>query len=495
MNVDCCSLRPPRYWIFFSPYNEASNSTSFAEGKTYYHDVFSFTNRIRAKADSRGSGQWVAANLTAKLDLCLNGGAELWLNLNVGFKSFAISGFDLKSLSTESYIVLGRHAGTATTEYTQILTVYHHTNAALRVSLPKPTNSTILSNFMANITETKEIWFDLYGPVFSSYANDVPHGRPMPPPNNYKLQGRRYLPNPYATQNKFQEPQGRQNYRTPLNRPMANYGSRQYLPQQKPSDRWHNHTILFGSLLKAAPIFPTYPIDSNDNYHISNTLLLNVDSTITKNKFATTYRSAFDKSQSPILCSICNESFSSRNRSHNHIRTLHGKSKNPPLVETDPLSIVVSTAKNSIFPPGFGFRGLRYAQIQIMLHSPGNDKNWVCLDSGCTMSLIDKNFLLQQYPTAKLLTMSTPMTVRGIGNHTYDTSQFLQVDIFLPKGKVSAGHIKKILHVVNCLPAKVLLGVDIMSPEGWCVNFESQTLTLPHCSGIQLPYSSQISIP
>lgn len=131
-----------------------------------------------------------------------------------------------------------------------------------------------------------------------------------------------------------------------------------------------------------------------------------------------------------------------------------------------------------------------------MLHSPANDKTWVCLDSGCTMSLIDKNFLFQRYPTAKLLTMSTPMTVRGIGNHTYDASQFLQLDIFLLNGKGSAGHIKKELHVVNCLPAKVLLLVDIMSLEGWCVDFESQTLTLPHCSGrYPSSYSSQISIP
>ncbi|KAI6250649.1 hypothetical protein HI914_00195 [Erysiphe necator] len=26
-----------------------------------------------------------------------------------------------------------------------------------------------------------------------------------------------------------------------------------------------------------------------------------------------------------------------------------------------------------------------------------------------------------------------------------------------------------------------------MPPKGWCVDFESQTLTLPHCSGIQVP--------
>ncbi|RKF57756.1 hypothetical protein GcC1_187045 [Golovinomyces cichoracearum] len=121
-----------------------------------------------------------------------------------------------------------------------------------------------------------------------------------------------------------------------------------------------------------------------------------------------------------------------------------------------------------------------------MLHSPANVNSWVCLDSGCTMSLIDRKFLSQQHPTARLSIMSTPMTVRGIGNHTYDASQLLEVDIFLSNGKGSAGHIKKQLLVVDCLPAKILLGVNIMSPEASYVDFESQILTLPHCSGIQV---------
>ncbi|RKF53256.1 hypothetical protein GcC1_222033 [Golovinomyces cichoracearum] len=130
-----------------------------------------------------------------------------------------------------------------------------------------------------------------------------------------------------------------------------------------------------------------------------------------------------------------------------------------------------------------------------MLHSPANVNTWVCLDSRCTMSLIDRKFLSQQHPTAKLSIMSTPMIVCGIGNHTYDVSQFLEVDILLPNGEGSAGNIKKELHVVDCLPAKVLLGVDTMSPEGWCVHFESQILTLPHCSGIQDPILVKSAFP
>ncbi|KAI6251518.1 hypothetical protein HI914_00911 [Erysiphe necator] len=523
MNLDY-SLRPQDIG-FFSPDNEASYPTSVVEGKTYYHDIFSFTNRIRAKADSGGNGQWVAASLAAKLDLCLKGEAELWytnelsaitragLTTNLNFwcselerrfqesPSVALGKLERLRYTVKDVqarkkpeefvnriIVLGRHAGTATTEYTQILTAYHHIDVALRVSLSKPTKNTTLSNFMANVTETKEIWFDLYRPVFSSYSNHAPHSRPMPPTNNYKPQARQYTPNPHATQNKFQQPQGKQNYITLPNRRMGNFRSRQYLPQQKPSDRWHNETNHSENSLKPAPNFPVNPVDSSgvsdnnslqnyslpqnqndsklfdhnpndqyisesfdanaydeafsqeydntdekydnpyqdyenryvpDTYHISNSLLPNVNSTIAKVKSVATYRPTFEKSQSqsPILCSACNKSFSSRNKLHNHITTLHEKSKNPPLVETDPLSIIESTAINSTSPPGFGFRGRSYAQIQIMLHSPGNDKTWVYLDSGCTMSLIDKNYLFQKYPTAKLLTMSTPMTVRGIGHH------------------------------------------------------------------------------
>lgn len=55
MNLDY-SLQPQDIG-FFSHDIEASNSTSFVDGKTYYHDFFSFPNRIRAKADAGGNGQ------------------------------------------------------------------------------------------------------------------------------------------------------------------------------------------------------------------------------------------------------------------------------------------------------------------------------------------------------------------------------------------------------------------------------------------------------
>ncbi|KAI6250976.1 hypothetical protein HI914_00966 [Erysiphe necator] len=126
---------------------------------------------------------------------------------------------------------------------------------------------------MANVTGSKEIWSDLYRPVFSSYSSHAPHSRPMPPANSYKPQARQYSPNPYATQSKFQQPQGKQNYITPPNRRMGNFRSRQYLSQQKPSDRWHNDTNHSENILKPAPNFPVNPVHSNgvsDNNSLQN---------------------------------------------------------------------------------------------------------------------------------------------------------------------------------------------------------------------------------
>ncbi|KAI0996568.1 hypothetical protein K3495_g11612 [Podosphaera aphanis] len=159
------------------------------------------------------------------------------------------------------------------------------------------------------------------------------------------------------------------------------------------------------------------------------------------------------------------------------------------------LQVVTFKAPENQLPPGYGFKGRRYAQVQVILHSPANSLTWVYLDSGCTMTLIDRNFLLQACPKIKLSIMPTPMMVRGIGSHVHDASHFANLDIFFPDGKGNAGHIKRELHVVNNLPAKILLGIDIMTPEGWCVDFGSETLSLPHCANIQVPILTRSKVP
>ncbi|KAI0991403.1 hypothetical protein K3495_g16784, partial [Podosphaera aphanis] len=63
---------------FFDPDNEATQPIDYVDGKTIYHNVFSFIHRIKVNTTGVTSGCWANSNVAAKLHLCLRGKAEKW---------------------------------------------------------------------------------------------------------------------------------------------------------------------------------------------------------------------------------------------------------------------------------------------------------------------------------------------------------------------------------------------------------------------------------
>lgn len=171
-------------------------------------------------------------------------------------------------------------------------------------------------------------------------------------------------------------------------------------------------------------------LDQSSSYHLEN---INPNS-VTKTELTTNYTISENEQNAQKKCTICVAFFTSRNKLHNHIRLSHSKAsnskrqlKNSSTIpnkhlqlenNNNPLLVVKSYAPPYLSPPGYGFRGYHYAQLKIILHSPANLPNWVCLDSEYTMSLIEKTFLRQQCPAIKISCMPTTMTVRDIGSHT-----------------------------------------------------------------------------
>lgn len=573
------SFRPQDLGIFEPNYN-AKSPTSFQDGKTIYHDVFSFTARVKARTELKSSGPWSPLNVATKLDLCLRGDAETWytnelspvtragLATNLEFWCTALEKrfqqsptVALDKLERSRYtiqdaraqrspeqfvqnlIVLGKNAGTISSEYAQILTAYKHIDAPLRLALPKPTITTSISDFMSNVTDAKEIWFDMYQhnnnpskpdwkshkhrmtdfksssseePNMRSQNQDKPRDRFKPPSHQFKSIGRfdnRQSNTPHrinTAQNYTADIQSRQiqdEKQDAQNETLDSYDEVYFQEMDslsdeddKPSSKDHQEDAGW-----------LHPMHS---YHLSHSAIAKLpfeQSSAVKQQNIT----ASDPSKN-ITCNICDTKFPSRNKLHHHIKSLHKKSKNSrsnlalhssnpftkdlakiqsihegsnneEILPISTLQLVASNAPKSAFPPGYGFRGRRYAQVQVILHSPANNPTWVCLDSGCTMTLIDKNFLIKECPTINLAKMPSAMTVRGIGAQFHDASKFALLDLFFPDGKGNAGHISRELHVVDDLPAKILIGIDIMSPEGWCVDFKANTLTLPHCASIKVP--------
>lgn len=88
----------------------------------------------------------------------------------------------------------------------------------------------------------------------------------------------------------------------------------------------------------------------------------------------------------------------------------------------------------------------------------------ICLDTGCSVTLLDRTFSKSQNSNVKIRTMATPIPVRGIGSDKHMTSEYVIVPIYLVGDDVEAV-VTREAHLVDGLCAKMLVGMDIMGPE------------------------------
>ena len=206
-----------------------------------------------------------------------------------------------------------------------------------------------------------------------------------------------------------------------------------------------------------------------------------------------------------IACKICKVKFSSGNKFHKHIRQggctappeqpvfiplrkePSDQSDEPTAFHTT-LAIIKSTAAPEA-EPGFGFRNWRYRKVNIILQPKGSIEQ-VCLDTGYTMSLVDREFLSKLLPNIVIQKLSTSITVRGIGSATHPCDEFVSLDIYMPgmiQGKPHLAHIKRDFHIVVHLKAKMLLGMDLIGPEMIDTNIKRRVATIGSCQGLEVP--------
>ncbi|SLM39500.1 hypothetical protein LPUS_10049 [Lasallia pustulata] len=170
------------------------------EGYQIFHDVWSFTERVKSKAVTPELAKVIRKNL----DACLLGKAKRWHTSETdavyksGLRNDPDSctlwckalesrfrkapGISLSRLESLRYtirdarnrldpedfvsqiIMNGKNSGLATTEAQQILLAYEHFNAEFRRDLPVCNEVSTMSDFMKHVTVQKSIWFDLCAP-------------------------------------------------------------------------------------------------------------------------------------------------------------------------------------------------------------------------------------------------------------------------------------------------------------------------------------------
>ena len=109
----------------------------------------------------------------------------------------------------------------------------------------------------------------------------------------------------------------------------------------------------------------------------------------------------------------------------------------------------------------------------------------ICLNTSCSVTLIDRKFLNHIATTAYIQT-SGPVTVNGIAGSEM-TYEYVRLDLWF-KGllncKRATAHIQREARIVNNLKAKLLVGMDILGPEKIDLLFTSEKMVINSCKGL-----------
>lgn len=187
-------------------------------------------------------------------------------------------------------------------------------------------------------------------------------------------------------------------------------------------------------------------------------------------------------------CKRCRKPFHSGNKLHSHLKSCNSMAK--PLPSQKSLSPGIPVVHSLVAPTnskGYEFRKWRYAVVLGTLHVD-HELAEFCADSGCGMSLVDRDFLTAMIPTIQIRTLEQPVKVRGVGSQLYDCSQWVLVDLYMPGRNVrnedAIAHCQVELHVVENL--NILIGNDILGPQNMDLCIQKGIMRMGS-TGIEIP--------
>ena len=146
---------------------------------------------------------------------------------------------------------------------------------------------------------------------------------------------------------------------------------------------------------------------------------------------------------------------------------------------------IINSTRLDINHSGYAFCNAHYLSIIVGLSSVDRHMT-ACLDSSCSMMLIDKTLTLS---LGVPMHNTQPVNVNGLGAHV-QCSTYIKVDVFMFGelcGVPSAGKLTIEAHIVPELYAKLLIGVDVMCPEGFTISFDKESVSIASCQGLTCP--------
>ncbi|KAL4744304.1 hypothetical protein BDW72DRAFT_199729 [Aspergillus terricola var. indicus] len=531
--------------------------------KTFYRDIYSFTDRIHDVALFKGK-------LVVKVNIhsCLRGPALEWYTIELTQEEKK----QLRDFSLEEDVRTGqtprafaqeflRNACSANIGdvYNQIIMAWNKLEGGLRIHIPEPTPRTTIAEFLDQLDAKYGIWKDMtrdrdckmkdpktkarsqsrpqephterrnpadresfrYRPNQTSYqASRWPYQQAwtpwVPPPSrplhpyvasNQATQGSQKIAGYFGNDQKHDrnERRGiRQNDRKPWNQWRGS--AQQQPPQPQPAQQAYLAEGMTGfpgpfpaywsaaappvpytlsSPMPATPLGGYYADAAEEPYQDGFLETEYSDNNVEQLDHKTDSDSGTEPDGEQALlakahtvagtCHHCWKEFASRNALYDHLAGCQ-KDKTVPVFNTflanaDDLP-VIELETNCLPASDRLCRSWRYLTALIGIHSKLHmDK--ICLDTGCTRTLIDERTALDLHlepQDAHLIAVS------GIGS-LHESSKTVSFDAYIPGqvgGRLVLGKLPVTAYLVKDLPAKLLLGMNVMGPEGFEIDLRQR---------------------
>ena len=126
---------------------------------------------------------------------------------------------------------------------------------------------------------------------------------------------------------------------------------------------------------------------------------------------------------------------------------------------------------------GFVFRNWTYIIIPAIL-DPGKEAEEVYADTGCGVSLVNREWQSQQTPNKLISKMTSPLRVRRVGLNHHEISKYITQKIYLPATDNNDNsilvYLYRELYIINNLRTKILIRNDIIRPKNIIIDIANK---------------------
>src|SRR5271154_1727164 len=182
----------------------------------------------------------------------------------------------------------------------------------------------------------------------------------------------------------------------------------------------------------------------------------------------------------PAICRTCKETFSSRNALFSHLHKMFHYLRSTIRSVLRP--IVASKAQRRKVGTGTAFKDFSYCEVRYQFSSTSSD-TWGCADTGNGMSLVDESVLESSALSSRK--SQSAVHIKGIGDEMYLSKESVVLDVFFPDvTNTRLAKITREFHIVQDMDCGLLIGNDIIEPEGIVINLVKKQMQISVCENM-----------